>query len=877
MDSRESSSSSSSLPEEDASLSLAKQASLLFHSANFADCLTVLRQLLLTKPSDPKVLHNIAIVENLQDGFSNPKKFLEVLNDVKKQSEKFATASGDNVVGANNLESDVVAVSSGNPCLIPQFSAAHSSSIVLNAEFASHVASYNIAVTWFNLSEYSKSFSILEPVYQKIAPISEGIALRICLLLLDVALLSHHASRSADGHWSVPYFDYVGDVCHMALALLFRVLFWFPMSSMFQGIIEYIEKISSVRSMISQSESSSSSQQHPPNLVTKASSVPSTPISDISIADSATNASEISLSRSLSEEAEYENLFSTLDMSGQNLSRPVHHSLNDISRTQIDDSIPIIVDLRLKLHLYKVRLLLLTRNLKAAKREVKLAMNIARGNNSMVLFLKSQLEYARGNHPKAIKLLMASSNRTEIGTSVMFYNNLGCIHYRLGKHQTSAIYFSKALSTSSVIRKEKTQNHTHTSFAADKSLLVAYNCGMQYLACGKPILAARFFYKASLIFYNRPLLWLRIAECCLMALEKGLLDSTGAASTSSEIKVHVVGKGKWRNLVIGEEVPKNSRADLIGQSDSSLVNDRQPKLSMTLARQCLLNALQLLNSSESVHMSSGLPSDLAIEDETYSKSTNYKSVSGGDTQAHNLAVASGQVANGELKEQKSTSTPNSTLRDSISDYEDICRKEIQIIRQSILVDLAYVELELGNPLKALSTARSLLNVAECSRVYIFLGNLYAAEALCLLNRLKEAAEHLLIYLSSGHNIELPFTQEDCGLWQVEKIGDCEEFNGGSVATNIASDEGQVFALNPEEARGTLYSNLATMSAVQGDREQADKFVRQALSILPNSPEANLTAVYLDLMLGKSREAISRLKNCSHITFLPGSFAVTGPS
>ncbi|KAL1822710.1 hypothetical protein DCAR_0310545 [Daucus carota subsp. sativus] len=840
MDSRESSSSSSSLPEEDASLSLAKQASLLFHSANFADCLTVLRQLLLTKPSDPKVLHNIAIVENLQDGFSNPKKFLEVLNDVKKQSEKFATASGDNVVGANNLESDVVAVSSGNPCLIPQFSAAHSSSIVLNAEFASHVASYNIAVTWFNLSEYSKSFSILEPVYQKIAPISEGIALRICLLLLDVALLSHHASRSA-------------------------------------GIIEYIEKISSVRSMISQSESSSSSQQHPPNLVTKASSVPSTPISDISIADSATNASEISLSRSLSEEAEYENLFSTLDMSGQNLSRPVHHSLNDISRTQIDDSIPIIVDLRLKLHLYKVRLLLLTRNLKAAKREVKLAMNIARGNNSMVLFLKSQLEYARGNHPKAIKLLMASSNRTEIGTSVMFYNNLGCIHYRLGKHQTSAIYFSKALSTSSVIRKEKTQNHTHTSFAADKSLLVAYNCGMQYLACGKPILAARFFYKASLIFYNRPLLWLRIAECCLMALEKGLLDSTGAASTSSEIKVHVVGKGKWRNLVIGEEVPKNSRADLIGQSDSSLVNDRQPKLSMTLARQCLLNALQLLNSSESVHMSSGLPSDLAIEDETYSKSTNYKSVSGGDTQAHNLAVASGQVANGELKEQKSTSTPNSTLRDSISDYEDICRKEIQIIRQSILVDLAYVELELGNPLKALSTARSLLNVAECSRVYIFLGNLYAAEALCLLNRLKEAAEHLLIYLSSGHNIELPFTQEDCGLWQVEKIGDCEEFNGGSVATNIASDEGQVFALNPEEARGTLYSNLATMSAVQGDREQADKFVRQALSILPNSPEANLTAVYLDLMLGKSREAISRLKNCSHITFLPGSFAVTGPS
>ncbi|KAL8126032.1 hypothetical protein AgCh_013358 [Apium graveolens] len=696
------------------------------------------------------------------------------------------------------------------------------------------------AVTWFNLCEYSKSFSVLEPVYQKIAPISEGIALRICLLLLDVALLSRHASRSA-------------------------------------GIIDYVEKISSLRNMISQSENVSSTQPQSPNLATKSSSVPSTPISDISSADTPTNPSEISLSRSLSEEAEYENLFSTLDMSGQNLSRPsVLHSLNDISRTQVDDSIPII-DLRLKLHLYKVRLLLLTRNLKTAKREVKMAMNIARGNNSMVLFLKSQLEYARGNHPKAVKLLMASSNRTEIGTSILFYNNLGCIHYRLGKYQTSGIYFSKALSTSSVIRKEKPQNQTHGSFSLDKSLLVAYNCGMQYLAIGKPILAARCFYKASLVFYNRPLLWLRIAECCLMALEKGLLDSTGAASESSEIKVHVVGKGKWRNLIVEDGIPKNSQADFAGRRDLLLGYDRQPKLSMSLARQCLLNALQLLNASESVHMSSGLPSDLAIEEETYSKSPYYKGVSGGDSEAHNLAVATGQIANGEVKDQKSASTSNTTLWNSISDYEDICRKEIQKIRQSILADLAYVELELGNPLKALSTARSLLKVAECSRIYIFLGNVYAAEALCLLNRLKEAAEHLLIYLSSGNNVELPFNQEDCGLWRVEKTVDCEESNGGSVAASNASDEGQVFALNPEEARGTLCANLSTMSAIQGDHEQADKFVKQALSTLPNNRRAILTAVYLDLMLGKSHEAITRLKNCSHITFLPGSFAVTGSS
>ncbi|KAJ0959775.1 hypothetical protein J5N97_000533 [Dioscorea zingiberensis] len=40
------------------------------------------------------------------------------------------------------------------------------------------------------------------------------------------------------------------------------------------------------------------------------------------------------------------------------------------------------------------------------------------------------------------------------------------------------------------------------------------------------------------------------------------------------------------------------------------------------------------------------------------------------------------------------------------------------------------------------------------------GHVYAAEALCLLNRPKDAAEHLLTYLSGANNVELPFTEED---------------------------------------------------------------------------------------------------------------------
>ncbi|XP_059637888.1 uncharacterized protein LOC132279852 isoform X2 [Cornus florida] len=791
MDSRDSSSSSSSTPanreasaaDDDGALSvtaaLAKDAGLSFQSGKFAECIDVLKQLLQKKEDDPKIRHNIAITEYFQDGCLYPKKLLEVLNNVK-------------------------------------------------------------AVIWFHLHEYSKAFSVLESLYQKIEPIDEATALHICLLFLDVALASHNPWKFVD-------------------------------------IINYLEKAFWVNNLISQGDNGSSAQQQSLNLVAKPSSLPSnSTATDAFNSDSISNASasENPLSRTLSEETlEYVTFLSTLDNSGQNRARPSGlHSSNDLSRTPADQSISAI-DLRLKLHLYKVRFLLLTKNLKAAKREVKMAMNMARGKDSSIaLLLKSQLEYARGNYRKAVKVLMASSNRTEVGISSIYNNNLGCIFYRLGKFHTSAVFFSKALSNSSSLRKEKPLKLSN--FSQDKSLHIIYNCGVQYLACGKPIFAARCFHKASVIFYNRPLLWLRIAECCLMALEKGLLKSSVAQSDRSEVKVHVIGKGKWRHLVTENGISRNGQVDFVGRDNLLLCDDRQPNLSVSLAHQCLFNALHLLNCSESNYQESDTSSSPALEENesreaASSKISNYISVSG-ESKAINLTV---QVsANGDVKEQKGGICLNATLKNSILDYENSCRRDNQMIKQALLADLAYVELELGNPLKALSTASSLLKLQECSRIYVFLGHVYAAESLCLLNRPKEAAEHLLIYLSGGDNIELPYSEDDSKQVLLEKALDCEELNVGAMtAKNSSLDESQgVALLKPEEARGILYANLATMFAIQGDLEQAQRFVMQALSIIPNSPEAILTAIYVDLMLGKTKEALEKFRQCSHIRFLPAS-------
>ncbi|XP_057415826.1 uncharacterized protein LOC130710537 isoform X2 [Lotus japonicus] len=826
-------------------VALAKDAALHFQSGKFAECAEVLHQLLQKKQDDPKVLHNIAIAEFFRDGCSDPKKLLEVIKGIKRTNDEHTQTSGEQGESLNNAGSKDVSGSKGSNPSALQFSGANSTTTIHKDEFDSSVAMLNTAIIWFHLHDYAKTLSVLEPLFQNIEPVDETTALHICLLLLDASLACHDASKSAD-------------------------------------VLTYLEKAFGVSS-VSQGDSGNTAQQQSANLITKSAPVTlSASAADASSSDlgSTANASENHLSRAESEDTlDYEAMI--VDMGGQSLARAMGPSSNDISRASVDRFST--VDLKLKLQLYKVQFLLLTRNLKLAKREVKLAMNIARGRDSpMALLLKSELEYARGNHRKAIKLLMASSNRTDTVFSSIFNNNLGCIYYQLGKYQTSSLFFSKALTNCSSLRKD--QPLKLATFSQDNSLLIMYNCGVQYLACGKPVLAARCFQKASLVFYKQPLLWLRLSECCLMALEKGLIKSNRVPSENLEVGVCVVGMGKWRQLVVQDQIPGKGNVDSSEGNDCFSSENGRQKLSMSLARQCLLNALHLLDSYSTNCLKSGLPSNSSVEEidpneVSLSKSSNLKNLHGVDSKAFSVAVGLGQVnSNGDVKEQKG-GTSQELIQNSLSYYEDVRRRENQLIKQAVLANLAFVELELDNPVKALSVAKRLLELPECSRIYIFLGRVYAAEALCLLNRPKEAAELLSIYLSGGNDVDLPFSQEDCEKWQAERTAEFEEVNGGSTATNNSSfeDTRRIVFLKPEEARATIYANFAALSAMQGEFEKANVLVTQALSILPNSPEAILTAVYVDLLVGKPQEALAKLKSCSRIRFLPSGVALNKSS
>jgi len=191
-----------------------------------------------------------------------------------------------------------------------------------------------------------------------------------------------------------------------------------------------------------------------------------------------------------------------------------------------------------------------------------------------------------------------------------------------------------------------------------------------------------------------------------------------------------------------------------------------------------------------------------------------------------------------------------------------------MIRQAVLGALAYVELCLENPLKALSSSKSLLDIPECSKIHVFLGHIYAAEALCLLNRSKEAAEHLSVYLTDGSNVELPYSNEDREKWSIKRgTGDFEDSNNSlPPKTTTEESQGTMF-LKPEEARGVAFVNFSAMFAIQGDLEKASRFASEALSLCHHHPKALLATVYVDLLQEKTQEALSKLRQFSHVRYI----------
>ncbi|XP_061442557.1 CCR4-NOT transcription complex subunit 10 isoform X2 [Rhineura floridana] len=487
-----------------------------------------------------------------------------------------------------------------------------------------------------------------------------------------------------------------------------------------------------------------------------------------------------------------------------------------------------------KIHQYKVRAYIQMKSLKACKREIKSVMNTA-GNSAPSLFLKSNFEYLRGNYRKAVKLLNGSNIAEHPGfmktgecLRCMFWNNLGCIHFAMGKHNLGIFYFKKALQendnacaqlgTGGTDPGKKFSGRPMCTLLTNKRYELLYNCGIQLLHIGRPLAAFECLIEAVQVYHSNPRLWLRIAECCIAANKGSSEQETKGLPSKKGIVQSIVGQGYHRKIVLASQSVQNV---VYNDGQSSAI----PVASMEFAAICLRNALLLLP-----------------EDQQEPKQENGSKI-GNQLGGNNENSENNEACSKSHEGDKFVPAPPSS---------PLKKQELENLRCSILACSAYVALALGDNLMALSHADKLLQQPKLSGSLKFLGHLYAAEALISLDRISDAITHLNPENVTDVSLGISSNEQDQG----SDKGENEAMESSGKQTP------QCYPSSVTSARTMMLFNLGSAYCLRSEYDKARKCLHQAASLIhPKEipPEAILLAVYLELQNGNTHLALQIIK------------------
>ncbi|XP_034729830.1 CCR4-NOT transcription complex subunit 10 isoform X3 [Etheostoma cragini] len=487
-----------------------------------------------------------------------------------------------------------------------------------------------------------------------------------------------------------------------------------------------------------------------------------------------------------------------------------------------------------KMHQYKVRAYIQMKSSKACKREIKSVMNTA-GNSAPSLFLKSNFEYLRGNYRKAVKLLNSSNIAEHPGpmktgecVRCMFWNNLGCIHFAMGKHNLGIFYFKKALQENdhtcaqlgdgSSGQFKKFTGIPMCALLANKRYELLYNCGIQLLHIGRPLAAFECLMEAVQVYHSNPRLWLRLAECCISANKGGSEQESKGLPCKKGIVQSIVGQGYHRKIVLASQSTQNT---IYSEGQSAAI----PVASMEFAAICLRNALLLLPEHQQ--------QDSKTENGSKSSSQSGSTESGSE----NSDACSGK---GPEADKFLSAAPSSPLR----------KQEVENLRCSILACSAYVALALGDNLMALNHAEKLLHQTKVSGSLKFLGHLYAAEALISLDRISDAIAHLNPENISDVSMGVLTSEQDQGSDKGDEPVESRKQTPLCYPSSVTS------------ARAMMLFNLGSAYCLRSEYDKARKCLHQAASMVNTKeipPEAILLGVYLELQNGNTQLALQIIK------------------
>ncbi|CEM04325.1 unnamed protein product [Vitrella brassicaformis CCMP3155] len=152
----------------------------LYYSGKHAECESLLRRIQQAQGTAAelvyrlKVSHNLELNKYLQGGCCDPDGLLRTLTQlheqgrVAKRHRDEAAAADHDDVGAEQVDEDL------------------------------SVLAYNRAVLSYQLRNYEQARSILEDLFKRIEPVDDFLAVKICLLLMELYLTIREPERAAD-------------------------------------------------------------------------------------------------------------------------------------------------------------------------------------------------------------------------------------------------------------------------------------------------------------------------------------------------------------------------------------------------------------------------------------------------------------------------------------------------------------------------------------------------------------------------------------------------------------------------------------------------------------------------------------------------------
>lgn len=482
--------------------------------------------------------------------------------------------------------------------------------------------------------------------------------------------------------------------------------------------------------------------------------------------------------------------------------------------------------LRAKMSQYKTQCYLMMRSLKSCKRELK-TLSTSGASTSCQAYLKANFDYLRGNYQKAMKTLsgagLAAVTPSSSGESVavMFYNNQGVLHFNLGKHHLGLFYFRKALQENTHVTQElqkadagkSLSGHPLPTLGLSCHYELLYNIGIQQLHCQRPVAAFDCLVEVVQVYRNNPRLWLRIAECCIMA-HKPSNDYDRQLDQQLQVVQGARGTGVHRKLILGSGL----RHDRLTTGNAAM-----PVLSLEFAAICLRNALMLL------------PEDpLAAPTASSGPAKPARDAS---------ELLDGRLTNAFGLVQAAPGNPMKHV-------------EVANLRCSILASSAYVSLCLSDCVLAVDYAERLLKQPRLSGAHRYLGRLYLAEALVMLDRLADAIRHLDIDTVTDMSTAFP----EHKVLEQEKA----EKNGEREPQEPPENKCVLYTWAPHDvprARAIMQYNLATAHAIRGEYEKALMHLGQSIHNIgmPLPAQMYFLKLYLELMEGRRKTAQTIIK------------------